>query len=291
MNLSFFRRYMFSMKRFFSKTVLLSVFFLFSACDAVVDSAVPIELDLQIGKSFLENARDGKEGMHILKDSALEKYVKSVADRILKSDRIRYKKEFPYRISILDDDDTINAVCTPGGYIFVYTGLLKLIRDEATLAAIIAHEIAHAEKRHSVKQIISSLGIYFTIYIGLTIFLGSDAANLINLGSRIGGEILTLANSRSAEAEADSMNFEYLKSTKYYPGALESFFVLIEKKEKEKGGTDKRIIKLLSTHPLNDERIVENAKRLKSIGNPKATPENLYTERYQAAMKRAFGEE
>lgn len=95
MNLSFFRRYMFSMKRFFSKTVLLSVFFLFSACDAVVDSAVPIELDLQIGKSFLENARDGKEGMHILKDSALEKYVKSVADRILKSDRIRYKKNFP----------------------------------------------------------------------------------------------------------------------------------------------------------------------------------------------------
>ncbi|MDI7185407.1 M48 family metalloprotease [Leptospira santarosai] len=282
---------MFSMKRFFSKIVFLSVFFLFSACDAVVDSAVPIELDLQIGKSFLENARDGKEGMHILKDSALEKYVKSVADRILKSDRIRYKKEFPYRISILDDDDTINAVCTPGGYIFVYTGLLKLIRDEATLAAIIAHEIAHAEKRHSVKQIISSLGIYFTIYIGLTIFLGSDAANLINLGSRIGGEILTLANSRSAEAEADSMSFEYLKSTKYYPGALESFFVLIEKKEKEKGGTDKRIIKLLSTHPLNDERIVENAKRLKSIGNPKATPENLYTERYQAAMKRAFGEE
>lgn len=193
----------------------------------------------------------------------------------------------------MDDDDTINAVCTPGGYIFVYTGLLKLIQNEATLAAILAHEIAHAEKRHSVKQIISSLGIYFTIYIGLTIFLGSDAANLINLGSRIGGEILTLANSRSSEAEADTMSFEYLKSTKYYPGALESFFILIEKKEKEEGerSPDKRIIKFLSTHPLNDERIAENAKRLKSIGNPKATRENLYTERYQAVMKRTFGEE
>ncbi|EMJ60801.1 MULTISPECIES: M48 family metalloprotease [Leptospira] len=284
---------MLSMKSFFLKIFLLSIFFLFSACDAIIDSAVPIELDLQIGKSFLENAKDAKDGMRILKDVALEKYVKSVADRILKSDQIKYKKEFPYKISILDDDDTINAVCTPGGYIFVYTGLLKLIQNEATLAAILAHEIAHAEKRHSVKQIISSLGIYFTIYIGLTIFLGSDAANLINLGSRIGGEILTLANSRSAEEEADTMSFEYLKSTKYYPGALESFFILIEKKEKEKGGInpDKRIIKFLSTHPLNDERIAENAKRLKSIGNPKATRENLYTERYQVAMKRAFGEE
>ncbi|WP_036095045.1 M48 family metalloprotease, partial [Leptospira weilii] len=161
---------MLPMKKILSTLFVLSTFFLFSACGAIIDSAVPIELDLQIGKSFLENAKDGKEGMHILKDATLEKYVKSVADRILKSDRIRYKKEFPYKISILDDDDTINAVCTPGGYIFVYTGLLKLIKDEATLAAILAHEIAHAEKRHSVKQIISSLGIYFTIYIGLTIF-------------------------------------------------------------------------------------------------------------------------
>lgn len=281
------------MKSFLAKLFLLSGFFLFSACGAIIDSVVPVELDLQIGKSFLENAKDGKEGMRILKDATLEKYVKSVADRILKSDQIKYKKEFPYKISILKDDDTINAVCTPGGYIFVYTGLLKLIQDEATLAAILAHEIAHAEKRHSVKQIISSLGIYFTIYIGLTLFLGSDAANLINLGSRVGGEILTLANSRSAEAEADSMSFEYLKSTKYYPGALESFFVLIEKKEKEEGGTDpdKRVIKFLSTHPLNEDRISENQKRLKSIGNPKPTPGNLYTERYQLAMKRAFGSE
>ncbi|MDV6234930.1 M48 family metalloprotease [Leptospira ellisii] len=262
------------------------------SCGAVVDAVVPVELDLQIGKSFLENAKDGKEGMHILKDPALEKYVKSVADRILKSDRIQYKKEFPYKISILDDDDTINAVCTPGGYIFVYTGLLKLVQDEATLAAILAHEIAHAEKRHSVKQIISSLGIYFTIYIALTIFLGSDAANLVNLGSRVGGEILTLANSRSAEAEADSMSFEYLKSTKYYPGALESFFILIEKKEKEEGETnpDKRMIKFLSTHPLNEERIEENRKRLKEFGDPKPTPGTLYRERYRTAMAKAFGE-
>ncbi|AYV57326.1 peptidase M48 [Leptospira kmetyi] len=283
---------MFSMKKILPKLFLLFTVLYLWGCGAIIDSVVPIELDLQIGKSFLENAKEGKEGMHILKDPALEKYVKSVADRILKSDQIKYKKDFPYKISILDDDDTINAVCTPGGYIFVYTGLLKLIQDEATLAAILAHEIAHAEKRHSVKQIISSLGIYFTIYIGLTIFLGSDAANLINLGSRVGGEILTLANSRSAEAEADSMSFEYLKSTKYYPGALESFFVLIEKKEKEEGGSspDKRVIKFLSTHPLNEDRISENKKRLQTIGNPKATPENLYTERYQAAMRRAFGE-
>lgn len=111
-----------------------------------MESVVPIELDLQIGKSFLENAKNGREGMHVLKNIALEKYIKSVADKILKSDQIRYKKDFPYKITILDDDDTINAVYAPGGYIFVYTGLLKLIQDEATLAAIIAHEIAHAEK-------------------------------------------------------------------------------------------------------------------------------------------------
>lgn len=85
------------MKSFFSKIFLLSTFFLFSACDAIIDSAVPIELDLQIGKSFLENAKDGKEGMHILKDVVLEKYVKSVADRILKSDQIQYKKNFPIK--------------------------------------------------------------------------------------------------------------------------------------------------------------------------------------------------
>lgn len=279
-----------TMKKVFRRFSIVLFFLMFSACGAIIDSVVPIELDIQIGKSFLENAKNGKEGMHVLKNAALEKYIKSVADKILKSDQIRYKKDFPYKITVLDDDDTINAVCTPGGYIFVYTGLLKLIQDEATLAAILAHEIAHAEKRHSIKQIISSLGIYFTIYIGLTIFLGSDAASLINLGSRVGGEILTLANSRSAEAEADFMSFEYLKNTKYYPGALESFFVLIEKKEKEEGGTvDKRMIQFLSTHPLNDERIKENRKRLNLVGNPKATSENLYTERYQTAIKHAFG--
>ncbi len=71
---------------------------------------------------------------------------------ILGSGKLQYASTFPWKIYIIKDDKTVNAFATPGGYIYVYTGLIKSLENEAELAGVIGHEFAHAELRHSVSQ-------------------------------------------------------------------------------------------------------------------------------------------
>ena len=61
--------------------------------------------------------------------------------------------DFDWELKIIHDDETLNAFCAPGGYIYVYTGLIKFLAHEDNLAGVIGHEIAHADLRHSTQQL------------------------------------------------------------------------------------------------------------------------------------------
>ena len=78
----------------------------------------------------------------------MKEYVSGLGNYVVNnSSYIKYKNVFPYKIEIIQDDSTVNAFCIPGGYIYVYTGLIKFLNNEAALTGVIAHEIAHAENR------------------------------------------------------------------------------------------------------------------------------------------------
>ncbi|TGJ98591.1 peptidase M48 [Leptospira langatensis] len=273
--------------------LIVTIAFSFQNCGWLVDIAFPLEIDKFLGERFFKSVVQGENNVKVYKNQELQNYVQSITDKILKSKEIRYKDEFPYKVTLLKDDDTINAVCAPGGYIFVYTGLLHFVKNEATLAGILAHEIAHAERRHSTKQLSTSIALYYGLYLTLSYVLGSElaqhAANLAGLSTNL----LSLANSRSAEEEADEFGFRYMRSTPYYPGAISEFFKDIQVWRKEQGDvqdTNLPLEKYLSTHPMDEERIAENERRLKEAKIPKPNPKSFFRERYRSKISQYLGE-
>ncbi|WP_258099018.1 M48 family metalloprotease [Marinoscillum pacificum] len=177
-------------------------------------------------------------------------YLQSMTDDILSSDEVSYRDEFAWEIHIIDDD-VLNAFCTPGGYIYVYTGLIKYLENADDLAGVMGHEIAHADQRHSSKQLQRAYGIQ----ILLSIALGEESSQLGQIVGQLAGTGATLAFSRSAESEADDFSVEYLADTDYACNGAASFFQkLLE--SGQSGGPE-----FLSTHPSPSTRVEDiNAK-------------------------------
>ncbi|PJZ68415.1 peptidase M48 [Leptospira perolatii] len=279
--------------RIFHYVLLIFLSLSVTRCGWMVESFFPLTLDELLGKQFYEAAVLGQEGMRIKHDEKLRSYIQGIADRVLQSNLIQYKKDFPYKVTILDDDGVINAVCAPGGYIFVYTGLLHFVKNEATLAGILAHEIAHAEKRHSMKQLSSSIATYFAIYITLSFILGPELAEHASGWASLSSNLLSLANSRGSEEEADEFGFQYMRATPYYPGASANFFRDIKAwRQKHLGESEDSIPlgKYLSTHPLDDDRIAESERRVKEAGIKEPDEKSFFKERYTKMIHSTLGE-
>ncbi|WP_242928254.1 M48 family metalloprotease [Pontibacter vulgaris] len=170
-----------------------------------------------------------------------------IVNRVLNSGQVKYKEEFPWTIKIINDPNTLNAFATPGGYIYVYTGLIKFLNDEDHFAGVLAHEIAHADKRHSVKQLQRQYGIS----ILLSVALGNNAGTLQEIAGQLAGTLAGLKFSRDAETEADNTSVVYLGGTNYYAcdGAA-GFFVKMTQQEQAGNPPE-----FLSTHPNPDNRI------------------------------------
>ncbi len=229
-----------------------------------------VKLGLELDRQILANPQE----YPILNNAAAQKYVEDIFFAILQSPKIKYKNDFPYQIRIIKRDDIVNAFAAPGGYVYVYTGLMKFLDNEATLAAIIAHEIGHCENRHATKRITKAYGVQ----IILDILLGDNSDQLVKLGTDILTNLAFLKNSRDDEYEADRSSFDYLLSTnKWYAGAAEFFF------DKVKGQSGAGFLEtLLSTHPMPDDRIEAMDKLIKDANLATPSESNLFSSNYAA---------
>lgn len=231
--------------------------------------------DVALGKQVDQEIRSNPQEFPILKNRPdVKQYVEAIGNAILASPHITKRDVYPYQYEIIHDDNTVNAFCTPGGYIYVYTGLLKFVDNKATLAGVLAHEIAHAEQRHATERLTKSYGLQFLI--GL--LLGEDPSFIEEMAVNIGAGLGMLANSRSDETEADEYSFKYLQSTPYYPGAIRYFF---EKIVEQQGTSGSDLTELLSTHPEPDTRIDDIEKMLQENNTPPPTEATLFTQDYQ----------
>lgn len=168
----------------------------------------------------------------------------NIRDAILKSGKILHKDEFEWNLYIVKDDSVTNAFCTPGGYIYVYTGLIKFLNTEEELAGVIGHEMAHADLRHSTDQMTKAYGLKVLI----ALIAGEDYSQYLEAGE----SLLQLSFSRSDEKEADLKSVSYLCNTDYNASAFAGFFKRMQETEK-----NSRMLQFLSTHP-NPENRVEN---------------------------------
>ena len=218
-----------------------------------------VEQDAEFGAQVAKEIESNPSQYPILPEKGNEQiysYIRGLRNQILNSGTIKHRDEFAWDIKIIDDDNTLNAFCTPGGYIYVYTGLIKFLDTEDQLIGVIGHEIAHADMRHSTKQLSKTYGSSML----LGILLGDNYGMLQDIAVGISG----LAFSRSDEKEADSKSVEYLCKTKYNAAGAAGFFQKMEGQSTPP--------EFLSTHPNPGDRVKDiNAKRnsLGCSGNDK----------------------
>jgi beta-barrel assembly-enhancing protease len=239
--------------------------------------------DVNLGMQMDKEIRSKPSEYPILQGhDDVRSYVSNVIQSVLKSPEVKKKNVYPYKVEVIADDKTVNAFCTPGGYIYVYTGLLKFIDNEATLAGVVGHEIAHAECRHAAKRITEAYGLQMIVGIAL----GQNQSALEQVVANLFTNGLLLKNSRDDETEADNNSMKYLKGTPYYPGAIKFFFEKINASGK---GSASELEKLFLTHPPSQERYNNVQQTMTQWNVPQPAEANLFAGRYQQAVKSLAG--
>jgi predicted Zn-dependent protease len=169
-------------------------------------------------------------------------HLNRITNKILNSGNVQHKSDFLWKMYIIKDDNTLNAFCTPGGYIYVYTGIIKYLDSEDDLAGVLGHEIAHADQRHTTETMTRDNGIGLL----LSIVSGQNQSGLVALVKNLSD----LKYSRCHESEADDYSVRYLSGTNYRCNGAASFFEKIQ----ASGGSGTPAF--LSTHPDPGDRVL-----------------------------------
>ena len=180
----------------------------------------------------------------ILKNELIDSVVWVVSSHLKKQIEI---SEYDYEILVLDSPE-INAFTIPGGRIYVFKGLLEFCDSAEHLAAILAHEMGHVEKRHTVSKLVKEFGLK----IILTLLTGGDSV----LFSELGHTVLSNKFDRSQEKEADLFALELLEKSQISPTTIASFF---RKLNRENLDYNEKM-EFLMTHPHNNSRIKTSLK-------------------------------
>jgi len=260
---------------FIISALTLVTFSVFYSCGANLFS---VNDDVDIGKDLDAQIKSDPRQFPMLQGyDNVKNYVSGIGKGIVNgSSLIQYKSIFPYQFQIVHDDSTVNAFCTPGGYIYVYTGLMKFVDSEAALAGVLAHEVAHAERRHMTQRLTS----YYGVSAILSLVLGSNPNQLAEIAANLFVGLGFLANSRADETEADDYSMKYLRSSQYYPGSIIFFFNKIREEQSRKGQTPGDLERLFATHPLPQDRIDNVYYNLSKMNPRPDSTQGLFRDRY-----------
>jgi predicted Zn-dependent protease len=195
------------------------------------------------------------------KDKQLTETVRAVSQRITQAAEALDKPKFNWDVELVERD-VANAVCLPGGKIIVFTGIIPYAHNEAGLAAIVGHEVAHAVARHGGERLSQKLALQSALGLSGEILRGRDGKldqrtrlilGALGLGAEVG---IVLPYSRIHEFEADRIGQLYMARAGYDP---QEYVKLWERMAKIKKPP---IPVWLSTHPTDDERIAKLKENL-----------------------------
>lgn len=213
--------------------------------------------DIAMGQATVNSIDSNKTEYPILDSTQYNVaygHINRITKNILNSGEVYYKDKFVWRVRIIKRDDVLNAFCTPGGFIYVYTGLIKYLDNETQLAGVLGHEIAHADRRHSANQMVKQYGISTL----LSIISGGNQSQLATLSA----QLLLLKYSREDETEADKFSVRYLKPTEYDGRGAKYFFEKLIATG-QSGGTPA----FLSTHPDPGDRVANITQTWECLGS------------------------
>jgi predicted Zn-dependent protease len=223
--------------------------------ETATDILFSLEDDKKLGQQTADQIAADPATYPLLSESqypAAYSHILRIRDNILNSGKVAHKNDFVWQVKIIKNDSVLNAFCTPGGYIYVYTGIIKYLDNEAQLAGVLGHEIAHADRRHSVQQM--------TEQYGLSVLLSIVAGNNPGMLTQLVANLTVLKFSRAHETEADEYSVIYLYPTDYDARGAKYFFEKIE----AQGGSSTPAF--LSTHPDPGDRVTNINKKWQDMG-------------------------
>jgi predicted Zn-dependent protease len=216
-----------------------------------------LESEIRMGKQY---SMQVEQSVKLVQDPVVNEYVNRIGQNLVRNS----DAQVPFTIKVIDSDE-VNAFALPGGFFYVNSGLILAADEEAELAGVMAHEIAHVAARHGMRQMTranwAQIGTLPLIFIGGGIGYGIyEAAGL-------GLPLTFMKFQRNFEAEADYLGLQYMYKTGYDPQAFISFFEKIQAKEKKKPGT---LAKAFASHPQTPDRIEKSQEEIATILPAKA---------------------
>jgi predicted Zn-dependent protease len=175
--------------------------------------------DVQLGK---ESAAEVRKKMPVIQDAFLTDYVNRVGKRLAAAQEAE-ASGFPFTFEVVADP-TINAFALPGGPMFINTGLLKAVDNEAQLAGVMGHEMSHVILRHGTNQASKAQLIQLPAILGGQMAGGSMLGQLAQAGIGLGANSVLLKFSRGAESQADLMGSHLMAEAGYNPVEMARFF-------------------------------------------------------------------
>lgn len=169
------------------------------------------------------------------------------------------RNDYQWEFKVIEDAQ-VNAFCLPGGKVAVYTGMFPMARDDAGLAAVLGHEVAHAVARHGAERLSQQLAVQgLTAATAQTLLAGNDPRMVQLVGATLGAGAtvgLLLPWSRAQESEADHLGLIYMAKAGYHPNAARDLW----KRMAERGSgsaSASSLEKFLSTHPQSETRVTQ----------------------------------
>ncbi len=208
-----------------------------------------IKDEIELGKKFKVLV---KSHLPIIEDPEITNYVRDLVARL---QSFIPPQPFPFETDVVRSN-SLNAFATPGGNIFVYTGLLLNLENESEVAGVLAHELAHVTQRHVAKRIEAAQKISLLSITGIlaALLLGKgEGKEALLLGGAAASQAAMLDYSRADEREADQQGIQYLTKAGFSPWGLPHAFEEINKQQWRSGGGD--LPQYLSTHPDAQQRI------------------------------------
>lgn len=216
--------------------------------------------EIELGRQMNDQIR---QNMRFVRDPNINEYVRQIGQRLVSQSE---RPDYPFTFQVVDNN-TINAFATTGGFVYLHTGLIKSVENEAELASVLGHEIGHITGRHLIGQLRQR-----AIASGVASAAGIDRNTAVSLGVELA---LNLPRSRQDEFDADRRGLRMLSKAGYAQSGMISFMQTLQRRSPS-------IPAFLSTHPPMRDRIAALQRLINS--EPTSGQDGLNTSQYRARI-------
>ena len=201
--------------------------------------------EIELGKKL--SAEIEREQL-VHSDATLQQYVRDIGARLA---RHSVRQDVPYTFTVIDNPDVVNAFALPGGHMYVYTGLILLVRSEGELASVMGHEIGHVAGHHHGESLTRTMGAQLLV----DLFLGPEAQPTHQQIAGLLANTAQMKFGRGQELESDRQGMRMLVKAGYNPASMVAFMENMLQHEVASGGA--RPLPFLSSHPATARRVEE----------------------------------